>query len=154
MDPERAKNIESKNKVRLIRAIEIAKALGKVPEITRETPQYKFIKIGLYLSPNKLKRKISIRLFARIREGMIQEAKKLHAYGLSWKRMEELGLEYRFMALYLQNKISKKEMLEKLNIEIYKYAKRQMTWFKRDKEIVWFNPKESKKIEGYIQNQL
>jgi tRNA dimethylallyltransferase len=53
--------------------------------------------------------------------------------------MEELGLEYKYMALHLQDKISRKEMLEKLNSEIYKYAKRQMTWFKRDKKIKWFD---------------
>jgi len=58
-----------------------------------------------------------------------------------------LGLEYRFMALYLQNKINKKEMLEKLNSEIHKYAKRQKTWFKRDKEITWFD---ASKLKTYV----
>jgi tRNA dimethylallyltransferase len=52
--------------------------------------------------------------------------------------MEEMGLEYRYVALYLQKKISKEEMLRKLNSEIYRYAKRQMTWFKRDKKIRWY----------------
>ena len=79
--------------------------------------------------------------------GMLNEAKKLHEHGLSWKRMEELGLEYRFMALHLQNKISKKEMLDKLNSEIYKYAKRQMTWFKRDKSIKWYDASKPIKIK-------
>jgi tRNA dimethylallyltransferase len=139
LDPERAKSIDKNNKVRLIRAIEIAKALGKVPEITEVKPMYEFIKIGLYLPPNELRKKIEQRLLKRIKTSMLNEAKKLHEQGLSWSRMEELGLEYRFMALYLQKKISKKEMLEKLNNEIYKYAKRQMTWFKRDKQIKWFD---------------
>jgi len=139
LDKNRAKNIDPKNKVRLIRAIEIAKFLGKVPKITEVKPLYDFIKIGLYLPVDILKEKISIRLFARIRAGMITEAKNLHKNGLSWKRMEELGLEYRQLALYLQKKISKQKMIEKLNSEIYKYAKRQMTWFKKDKEIKWFD---------------
>lgn len=143
LDKNRAKNIKKKNeqnnKVRLIRAIEIAKALGKVPKITKVKPMYKFIKIGLFAPANILKEKISIRLFARIREGMIQEVQNLHKNGLSWKRMEELGLEYRYLALYLQKKITKEEMINKLNSEIYKYAKRQITWFKRDPEIAWFD---------------
>ncbi len=105
LDGERAKNIDVKNKVRLVRAIEIAKALGKVPEITAVEPLYKFIKIGLYLPDENLKSKIFKRLEARIKAGMINEAKNLHKKGLSWKKMEELGLEYKFMALYLQNKI-------------------------------------------------
>ena len=79
---------------------------------------------------------------------MLNEAKKLHKAGLPWARMEELGLEYRFMALHLQNKITKAEMIEKLQTEIYKYAKRQMTWFKRDKEIKWFDV--SKKIDFFL----
>ena len=70
---------------------------------------------------------------------MIQEIKNLHKKGLSWKRMEELGLEYRHVALYLQKKLTKERMIQNLNSEIYKYAKRQMTWFKRDKETKWFD---------------
>lgn len=128
----------------MIRAIEIAKALGEVPKITKKIPPYKFIKIGLYLPADLLKKKIEKRLLARMKIGMLREAKKLHKEGLSWKRMEELGLEYRFMSLYLQNKITKQEMLIKLNSEIYKYAKRQMTWFKRDKEIKWFDASNSR----------
>jgi|SRR3989339_2141854 len=160
IDPRRAKSIDSKNKVRLIRAIEIMKALGKVPELKYDTfsamaesvSSYKFIKIGLYLPPDKLKKKIEKRLLARMKTGMLREAKKLHRGGLPWKRMEELGLEYRYIALYWQNKITKKEMLEKLNSEIYQYAKRQMTWFKRDKEIKWFDA--SKKINYGILIRL
>jgi len=144
LDPRRANNIDKNNKVRLIRSIEIVKTLGKVP-VTKATPlPYKFIKIGLYLSSDKLKKKIEKRLLARMKIGMLNEAKRLHKQGLSYSRMEELGLEYRFMALHLQNKITKEEMLKRLNSEIYKYAKRQMTWFKRDKKIKWFEA--SKKI--------
>ena len=153
LDSGRAKTIDPKNRVRLIRAIEIVKALGKVPKITAVEPLYKFIKIGLYLPEEKLKEKIRIRLFARIRGGMVQEAKKLHKNGVSWKRMQELGLEYRYLALYLQNKISKKEMLEKLSAEIYQYARRQMTWFKRDKQIKWFDARQ-KDLVGLASNLM
>ncbi len=70
---------------------------------------------------------------------MIKEAEKLHENGLSWKRMNELGLEYRYLASYLQNKITKEEMVTKLNTEIWHYARRQMTWFKRDRRIKWLD---------------
>jgi len=73
---------------------------------------------------------------------MIAEVKNLHSppagrSGVSWKRLEEFGLEYRYIALYLQNKISKENMIERLQKEIEHYAKRQMTWFKRDPRIHW-----------------
>jgi tRNA dimethylallyltransferase len=157
LNPARAKNIEEKNeqnnRVRLIRAIEIARKIGQVPKLENDTlsagaesvsSKYKFVKIGLYLPRQILKKKIEKRLLKRIRLGMIQEAKNLHQKNLTWKRMKELGLEYRYLALYLQGKINKSEMIEKLKTEIYHYAKRQMTWFKRDKEIIWLDA--SKKL--------
>jgi phenylalanyl-tRNA synthetase beta chain len=74
-----------------------------------------------------------------IKKGMVNEAKKLHASGLSFKRMRELGLEYRALADYLQNKITKEELIETIKKENWAYAKRQITWFKRDKNIRWIN---------------
>ena len=69
--------------------------------------------------------------------GLLKEVQNLHKNGLSWKRMGEIGLEYKIVSLFLQNKISKSEMIERMQIETYQYAKRQITWFKRDKNIVW-----------------
>lgn len=130
LDSVRAKTIDSKNKVRLVRAIEIATALGSVPPATAK-PKYEVITIAIDLPDEELKKKIHTRLFARIRSGMIAEAKILHASGVSWRRMEALGLESRYCALYLQNKISKEEMLTELEKAIWQYAKRQRTWFRK-----------------------
>ena len=132
LDPERAKTIDSKNKVRLIRAIEIAKVLGKVPRINRIKPKYKFVKIGLYLPPDKLKKKIEKRVKKMFRDGLLKEIKKLKKSGVSDKRLKEFGFEYW------------QPTEEKVISETLKYAKRQMTWFKRDKEIKWLDA--SKKI--------
>ncbi|HNW71867.1 MAG TPA: tRNA (adenosine(37)-N6)-dimethylallyltransferase MiaA [Candidatus Paceibacterota bacterium] len=143
LDNSRAKNIDKNNKVRLIRAIEIAKTLGKVPKLSKSSKkqEYEFVKIGISIPYDILKERINKRLSKRISSGMIKEGENLHKNGLSFKRMNELGLEYRYLSLYLQGKITKKEMIEKLNSEIYKYAKRQMTWFKKDKDVIWITPK-------------
>lgn len=145
IDRSRALHIDKNNRVRLIRAIEIAKKIGRVPKLNKQKNKYVFIKVGLFLPKESLQKKVYKRLIKRLNDGMITEVKKLHDRGLSYKRMEELGLEYRFLALYLQGKLTKEEMIEKLNIEIRKYAKRQSTWFKRDKEIHWFDV--SRKID-------
>ncbi len=143
LDPVRAKNIDSKNPRRLIRAIEIAKALGKVPHQNFNVQNlgkqalYDFEIIGIKIKQEELNKKIHTRLLDRLKQGMIAEVRNLHNEGLSWKRMEELGLEYRYLARFLRNKISKQEMLEQLEREIIRYSKRQMTWFKRDKRIRW-----------------
>lgn len=93
---------------------------------------------------------------------MIAEARRLHeprtsknpAGGLSWKRMEELGLEYRYLAKYLQGKMSKEEFVEKLNTEIWHYAKRQMTWFRRNSKIQWFGLKQESKVRKIVDRLL
>ena len=126
-DKVRAKNIDPKNKVRLIRAIEIAKTLGKIPKITEVKPMYNFIKIGLYLPTEKLKTKIEKRVKKMFKEGLLQEITKLKKSGLPNKRFRELGFEYW------------NPTPEKVIKETMKYAKRQITWFRRDKEINWFS---------------
>ncbi len=137
LDPKRAATIDPKNPRRIIRAIEIAQVLGKVPEVTSEPLPYDVRFIGIQISPEKLRERIGSRLVKRMRNGMIDEARNLHKAGLSYQRMEELGLEYRYLAFLLQNKMTEQEMTEKLATEIWKYAKRQMTWFKRDPRIQW-----------------
>lgn len=162
-DPVRAKSIDSKNKVRLIRALEIVEALGQVPtwRFNRQVKSpYYFIYIGL--KPDNLDKRIYKRLLERL-EPMIREAKKLIKLKvISYQRMHELGLEYRYIGMYLQNKISKEDLIEKLNTEIRHYAKRQITWFKRNKKIKWFTlsavegfkPTEFKKIMEYARMAL
>ncbi len=144
LDAKRAKSIDPKNKVRLIRAIEIAKSLGKVPEIKSE-PKYNALQIGIDIPKEKLHKHIEVRLEKRFGLGMIEEVRKLHDQGVSWKRLESFGLEYKWIALHLQKKISKEEMREKLLQEIKNYAKRQMTWFQKDERIFWL--KNYKQIE-------
>jgi len=145
LDPKRAKNIDKNNKVRLIRAIEIAKVLGKVPQITQALPVYKFIKIGLYLPPEKLKKKIEKRVKKMFQDGLLKEIKKLKKLGISDKRLKEFGFEYW------------KPTKEKVIAETLKYAKRQMTWFKRDKEIKWLDASNLKQnfrtVENFIAKQ-
>ncbi len=146
LDPKRFETIDTKNKVRLIRAIEIAKSLGSVPKVTRIS---KYVVEWHYLDfpDDVLKQRIHDRLFKRMKSGMVREVQRLHDSGVSWKRLEALGLEYRYIAQYLQNKpfdtaqdkpfdtaqdkLSKSDMLEKLEKEIWNYAKRQRTWFKK-----------------------
>lgn len=150
LDPVRYKNIDLKNKVRLVRAIEIAKHIGSVPEVKIEKPSFQVLQIGLKLGPETLRKKINKRVISRLKQGMIEEAIYLNKKGLSFERMRELGLEYRYLADFLENKITKKELTLKLQNEIWHYAKRQMTWFKRDKSIKWFDPKELRNISKEI----
>lgn len=156
LDTDRAKSIDANNKVRLIRAIEIAKALGKVPSLSTRSNlgenNFEVLKIGITFPPEIIKERIYRRLIARIKIGMIKEIKDLHEKEkVSWKKLESFGLEYRHVALYLQGKLTKEEMIEKLNSQIWHFAKRQKTWFKRDRDIIWINPSKKTNIASALK---
>lgn len=161
LDKARARNIDQNNKRRLIRAIEIVRALGKVPklntnyntELQHKGGEKNVVIIGLNPPADKLKKLIKIRLEKRLKSGLIEEVKKLKKSGLSWQRLENLGLEYKFVALFLQKKIkTKQDLLEKLNTAIWHYAKRQMTWFKRDARVRWLTEKSALRLKLTTHN--
>jgi tRNA dimethylallyltransferase len=136
---------------RLIRAIEIAEfsqAHPPDPEIpgtastmfpattahqgVSETPiGISPLIIGIRCERNDLRRKITLRLKARLEAGMIEEVRRLHDRGIGWERIDAFGLEYRYIALHLQRKITVEEMFQTLNTRIHQFAKRQETWFRR-----------------------
>lgn len=165
LDLKRAKSIDAKNKVRLIRAIEICKAIGKVPDIssrsTVHSSQYEFLQIGIDIPKEKLQKNIQKRLKKRFSAGMITEVKKLKKSGLSWKKIQSFGLGYFWIPLYLHpvkssqkrgaaspqfNWVKNKEdLFEKIYSAEKDYAKRQLTWFRKDKRIKWL--KDYKEIE-------
>ena len=143
LDPIRAKNIDKYNKRRLVRAIEIILKTKKIiPELKKNQP-YNVLTLGIKIDRNELEKRIEKRLKKWMEQGMIKEVEKLHKSGVSYKRLEEFGLEYRYVAYYLQNKTDEQEMVEKLQKEIEHYSKRQMTWFKRDKRIIWIKNKKT-----------
>ena len=137
LDSRRAKTIDRKNRRRLIRAIEIAKQLGTIPSLKKTETRFNVLKLGVKIAPVELRQKIKRRLRQRLDAGLINEVRKLHQKGISWKRFDELGLEYRYVSYYLRGELTREEMIKKLETAIWHYAKRQMTWFKKDKEIRW-----------------
>ena len=150
LDRARAKVLDPYNKVRIIRAIEIARVLGKVPKLKR-VKQYETLWIGLSLDRKVLREKIHTRLLKRMKAGMVLEISNLHKNGVSWKRLYNLGLEYRYISLYIRKKLTRGEMLAKLEQEICQFAKRQMQWFKRNPETKWFKPGENQKVAARIK---
>lgn len=156
LDPARAAQVDPHNKVRLVRAIEIAKAersgkslegglrarrrenLSKFSAENLRTPEgllaaepYDVLWLGLG-QPKNLRAGVE----ARLKAGMLAEAKALRAR-LGTKRYRELGFEFALLADYLDKKISKPELIDKIANGERKYAIRQMRWFKRNPEINW-----------------
>ncbi|MBI4088370.1 tRNA (adenosine(37)-N6)-dimethylallyltransferase MiaA [Candidatus Kaiserbacteria bacterium] len=153
VDPARAKTIDPHNKRRIIRALEVALALGKNPKPGKALV-YDALWIGIDIPKKKLNRKIRERLAIRLRRGMAAEAGRLHEGGLSYKRMEALGLEYHSLARFLQKKISRSQLEEELARDITRYAKRQMTYWRRNKKIQWFKPSEARAIRLVVRSWI
>lgn len=154
LDPQRAKTIEKENPRRLIRAIEIAKKIGKVPPLKFNPLPYSVLMIAIKKTKKELKKRIKKRFFRWLKEGLIEEVKRLRKMGISFKRIEEFGMHYRVIAQFLQNKISYQEMVEKSIKEIEKYAKKQMSWLKKEKRIHWIeNQREAEKlVKNFLKN--
>jgi tRNA dimethylallyltransferase len=148
LDPRRASEIDQDNKPRLVRALEIVISTGKpVPAIGSKPPVFNALKMGIKAPSRTLKRKIHLRLAKRLKQGMLREVEKLHDNGLPWKRLDDLGLEYRFVSRHLRQMISRKEMIAYIEKESWRYAKRQMTWWRRGKDISWIkNSKEATEL--------
>ena len=116
---------------RLIRAIEIERARNVKVRNQQGKPYIDALIFGIHWERSALRQRITLRLKERFEQGMIQEVMKLHAGGLTWTRLESFGLEYRYIAQYLQNKITLDEMTNTLGTSIHQFAKRQETWFRR-----------------------
>ena len=126
---------------RTIRAIEIESF--KKQNIAEDSPIKNFIVFGIKADREIIKRRIELRLKERLTSGMIEEVKVLLDSGVSLERLNYYGLEYKFIGNYLSGLINYDEMYTKLLQAIQRFAKKQMTWFrrmeKRGVEIHWID---------------
>lgn len=117
-------------KKRTIRAIEIAE-YNKAHQLEKTTAKpLNSLIIGMEISRDLRRERISYRLHERIEQGMIEEVQQLLDKGIPSENLLYYGLEYKFVTLYLQHQLSKKEMIKQLEIAIHQFSKRQMTWFR------------------------
>ena len=108
---------------------------------------------GIKKEKEELKKLIKKRFFKWLKQGFLKEVLKLKKSGLSWQRIEDFGIHYKTAAQYLKKEISDKEFIEKSLIGLQNYSKRQMTWFKKDKNIHWLkNPAQAYSlVKSFLQ---
>ena len=129
--PKQHNSTDLTDRDRLIRAIDIAMAEENRTAQTLSLPKLQPIVLGLKWPRNQLRKRITRRLQERLSHGMIEEVETLHRRGVSWATLEDFGLEYRFVAQYLQQHFNRNDLMQKLNSAIFQFAKRQETWFRR-----------------------
>lgn len=128
---------------RAIRAIEIAMYQKEFDAKKSEFKPLKSLTVGIEINRDQRRDKISKRLLKRLEEGMIDEVKNLLNSGIAPEDLIYYGLEYKFVTMYLKGRISYDQMISQLEIAIFQFAKRQMTWFRgmerRGIDVLWLN---------------
>ena len=128
---------DPRNRHRVMRALEKIAAGDEGP--APRQPRYETLKLGVTWPRPILKERIDERLERRLEQGMTEEVKALLDAGVSVEFLEKLGLEYRYLTRYLTGKMGYEQMKEELSLAIKRFAKRQMTWFRKDPDIIWLD---------------
>lgn len=152
VDPEAANVIDKNNVRRVIRALEIYKETGKTKtQVDRESIKelkYDYRIFGMLWDRQELYDRIDKRVDIMIEMGLVGEVKELYEKGISSTAIQGLG--YKEIIEYLDEKVTLEEAIEKIKQETRRYAKRQMTWFKRDKNIIWLNANRKEEVVSAI----
>jgi len=148
LDPEAAYIIDPKNPRRVIRALEITLLTNKPFSKQRKqgNPLFDVLEIGISVPEEVLKQKINLRIDEMVKEGLVDEVKSLvNKYGSNQQAFDAIG--YREIIEFIKNKITINQALENMKMNTWHFAKRQITWFKKDPKIHWItNYNEAEKL--------
>lgn len=156
-NPERAATIDLNNQRRVVRALEKEYSALSIPTTTNtETspnndislPAHRTIYIALKREPDAIRAAIAKRLLVRLDAGMVAEVQGLLDAGCSHERLEQLGLEYRYISRYLRGELEYQALIDELVLRIRQYAKRQLTWFKRSPKYFWILPDDTSPLQA------
>lgn len=153
-DVRRATDIDPKNKRRLIRALEIIEELGEVPQNKERKLPYDVLKIGINTDPTDLRDRLQTRAEEWLETGFIEEVQRLLDSGVKRERLAEIGFEYILGLDYLDKKMDRTKFVEIFVQKNWQYAKRQLTWLKRDPSINWVSPADKSEVELLVTHFL
>lgn len=155
-DPKRLAIIDVKNPRRMVRAAEIAlsgKETSQRGVSTGRELNCEFLQLGIKIPQAELYRRIDERIEEQIKDGLVEEVKKL-SKKYSWDLSSMSGIGYRQIGYYLCGEMSLEEVIERLKIDTHHYAKRQITWFKRDQNIQWLDGADRETAEALVERFL
>jgi len=155
VDPDYYSKVDLKNPARIIHALEISLMTGKPYSSFLTTPNKKrpfsIIKIGLNCDRQELHRRINARVDKMIADGLVDEARELYKF----KHLNALNtVGYRELFAHFDGEISKEKAVELIKRNSRRYARKQLTWFRKDDEITWFVPGQTNEIIEFIENKI
>lgn len=151
VDPEHYNIVDHNNPRRVVHALEICKQTGKTftsfrTNIKKERP-FNIVKIGLNRPREEMYERINNRVIEMMKEGMLNEAKEVYKY----KGLNSLNtVGYKELFAFFDGTIPYEEAVRQIQSNTRRYMRKQLTWFKRDAEITWFNPEEAEKILEFV----
>ena len=153
LDPEYYSIVDKNNPKRIIHAVEICLSTGRTytsfrTNIKKERP-FRTIKIGLTRERGELYRRIDERVENMIASGLIDEARRMHPYK-GFNALNTVG--YKELFDYFDGNCTLEEAIFRIKCNTHKYCRKQLTWFKRDKDIKWFSPDNVEEIINYIRS--
>lgn len=154
LDPNRAATIDPDNPRRLVRAIEIAATLGKNPTPPNPANPYRTLTLGIDRDREELRTRFATRADEWLKAGIIEETQALLDNDITRDRIQELGFEYTLVLQLIDNEIPVEEWRERFVQKNWQYAKRQLTWLRRDTDICWVNPREPEAVHDVVQDFL
>lgn len=154
VDPVSFAKVDKLNRRRIVRALEsfLVNQSSHLKYKTKK-PQFDYIIIGLNWPRHILYERIDKRVDERVEQGMIEEVKALHSKGVSYEKLFNFGLEYRYCIMYLKNEMSRTEMIQKLKYKCHAFVRRQMTWWRKNKDIIWFDISEKESLQ-HIEDRI
>ena len=152
-DMDKLKDIH--NPRRIIRYLEIVKSTGQCPSFffkkKRKKRNFSILKIGLIMPRYQIYSRINLRVENMIKKGLLDEAKLYFCYR-DLNSLQTIG--YKEIFEFFTKKNNFNETIEKIKINTRRYAKRQLTWYKKDSSIIWFDSREKTKILNYILEKV
>lgn len=154
--PQRAATIDSRNPRRLIRALEVAAAPNETTSSSPHITPYRMLIIGMQVDKETLRLKFADRLEEWLARGFEEEVRHLLEAGVSEEKLSEVGFEYTLMASFIRGEIDQKELSQRFVEKNWQYAKRQLTWLKKDSEVEWYAPENReaifRRVESFLNN--
>lgn len=156
-DPRRATSIDPHNRRRIIRSLEIIETLGAVPPVTIVESDHDWLLLGITREKEDLRERYRARATQWLEQGFKEEVQQLLELGVTRERFQEIGFEYTLMLQLLDSELTEAEFIDRFEEKNWQYAKRQLTWLRKDDSVVWIKPGETdlalEKVDQFLQDK-
>jgi tRNA dimethylallyltransferase len=153
-DARRAADVDPHNRRRLIRSLEIIETLGSVPPVVPVASDYEWLIFGVTQEKEELRERFRQRAALWLTDGFQNEVERLLEEGVTRARFQEMGFEYTLMLQLIDKELTEAEFIDRFEEKNWQYAKRQLSWLRKDDTVIWVDPSDTNSILESVDNFL